>query len=364
MRDVTITATDLSKTYGDNSPLMAYLRDGSTGLSGKTLRFNIHGTNYDRTTDATGKAMLNINLGPGTYPCTISFLGDSTYNPASSSVVVRILSNSVAQPSSKRPENYFEVNKIPLKVLLGDGFQTKMGTDVKETDLLRYEDTLNAPTFFFNTGNHGVEFEISVVIRESYYYGDVPVMDYLNAWNKTSIPVSVVTDALDVPNSKYIMMIKSKKQSNKRQSIWKLRFKQYYENNLSFENVYSDKISTLSAQDTILVKYNLIDKNSPKNVILALQQKLQSKGCFNPYKYTIGQYGIPDYLLDDDLNRVPRIPTGMWDEPMTDDIFRFQTMMNLSNKNGVCDRETINALLGDGYTGDSTLDYAVQHYTN
>ena len=360
MRDVSITSNDLTKTYGDKTPLMAYLRDGNTSLSGKTLRFNIHGVNYDRTTDATGKAVLNINLGPGTYPCTISFLGDASYNPASAMVVVRILSDTIRQAPSKRPENYFEVNKIPLKVLLGDGFQTKMGTDVKETDLLKFEDTLNAPTFFFNSGDHGVEFEISVVIRESYYYNNLPISDYLNTWNKTSVPVSVVTDAMDVPNSKYIMTIKSKKQNRKVQSIWKLRFKQYYENNLSFDTVYSGKTTSLSAQDQLLLKYNLIDKNSPKEVILALQQKLQRYGCWQDIEQVMENGRIVDVIvtIDNEPQFKPRVPSGVWDWQMTRDIYRFQDMMQLSHTDGVVDRETITAMLGDMYEGTSITDRA------
>ena len=106
------------------------------------------------------------------------------------------------------------------------------------------------------------------------------------------------------------MTIKSKKQTNHYHSIWKLHFHQFYENNLSFEYLYRDKTSTLSALDRILVKYLQIDANSPKEAILALQKKLVMKGCWNDQSYQ-------------------RKPTGVWDGVMQGDIFSFQTTNSL-----------------------------------
>ena len=174
-------------------------------------------------------------------------------------------------------------------------------------------------------------------MKESYYYNDLKVADYLNMWNKNNTPLPVVTDAMDVPNSKYVMKIKSKKQNSKFTSIWKLHFHQYYENQLSFENMYTNKVSTLSAQDQILVKYNQIDENSPKEAILALQQKLVLKGCWNNRSYQ-------------------RKPNGVWTDEMPSDIYGFQYKVfgdTVSHrKNGVCDRDTINALLDETFEGN------------
>ena len=86
---------------------------------------------------------------------------------------------------------------------------------------------------------------------------------------------------MDVPNGKYVVRIKSKKQSLEHSSIWKLRFKQYYENSLSFESMYTYKTSSLSSIDQTLLKYHEIDYYSTKEAILTLQKKLQQKGCWD-----------------------------------------------------------------------------------
>ena len=339
-KDCTIQAKNLTKIYGATTPLVAELLDNSIPLPDRTIVITINGKDYHRVTNDRGLVSLNINLLPGNYSTVIKFAGDGTYNPASKTVVVKILRNDTPQKTVKGQGQYFEVNQIPLNVIMSDGFSTTMGTSTKETDLLMQSSTKNAPTFYFNQGDHGVEFDISIVIKEQYYFNDLKVADHLNMYDKNNTVVSVVTDAMDVPNSKYIMTIKSKKQTSKTYSVWKLHFHQFYENNLTFENMYTDKVSTLSAQDQILVKYIQIDANSPSDAILALQQKLMYKGCWN--------------------NRAGnRRPNGVWDGVMQIDIDSFQSTAFGSGhrKNGYCDRETINALLGDDYEGTGWYYY-------
>lgn len=337
MRDLTILVNDLIKTYGTSDALKVGLKDGSTMVSNYPLRITINGVTYNRTTNADGYTTLNINLPVGNYSATISITGDSTYNPQTKEVFVKVLSNITQQTVSKNPKNYFEVNTIPLIVKLNDGFSVTPGINIKETDMLMQTATMNAPTFYFNQGDHGVEFDISVMMRESYRYGGYTVMDYLDMWHKNLTPVSVVTDALDVPNSKYIMGVKSKKQSNHNFSVWKLHFHQFYENNQSFERMYTEKQSTLSADDLELLKYQTINANSSKSAILALQRKLLAHGSFRPFN-------------EDNQKRVP---DGVWDDRMLMDIFMFQALiMGTEKKQGICDRDTINALINDdNYTG-------------
>jgi len=338
IRDIKIIVSDLIKTFGNADGLKVGLFDGNSPLNNYPLQIIINGVTYNRITESDGYTLLNINLPVGNYSTTIKFNGNATYNPATKDVVVRVLSNNIQQQSTKNPRNYFEINGIPLLVKLSDGFSVTPGIDIKETDMLMQTATMNAPTFYFNQGNHGVEFDISVMMRESYRYGNYTVMDYLDLYHKNLTPVSVVTDALDVPNTKYIMSVKSKKQSNHNFSIWKLRFKQFYEDNQSFERMYSEKQSTLSADDLELLKYQTINANSPKSAILALQRKLLAHGSFKPYTD----------------NNHKRTPNGVWDDyVMRMDIFMFQAnFMNTEKKQGICDRDTINALINDdNYAG-------------
>ena len=349
MRDLTINAEDLTKVYGTVTPFTVQLLDNTTPLSGKKLTITINGVKYDRTTDNNGKASLNINLIQGSYPTTVTFKGDATYNAASKIVMVRVLGTDITQTETKQSNHYFEVNKMPLRVIMNQGFDTKMGTTIKETELLQDNRTLNAPTFFFNKGNHGVEFEISVVIKEKYYFNNMPVADSLNQWSKWMVPVSVVTDAMDVPNGKYIMSIKGKKQTDKYKSIWKLRFKQYYENSFTFEETYTKKASTLSSIDQVLVHLRVgINEFSHKTHILALQRKLQMLGFWTDvvWEFNNGQWSR---LLDDDGEPVNRVPNGVWDNDMQNDISDFQRSVGITNKNGKCDRDTITLLVGATY---------------
>ena len=342
MRDLTIHVNDLTKIYGNATPLIVQLRDNDTPLANKRLKISIHGVDYNRTTGVDGRCSLNINLEPGSYPTKITFSGDSTYNPTTRDVVVRVIRNDTRQPQLKEADHYFEVNKLALKVIMNDGFSTKMGTNVKETDLLYNSQTMNVPTFFFNSGDSGIEFEVSVVIMPEYNYNGVSYRDSLDQWNKFLTPVSVVTDAFDVPNGKYIMTIKSKKQTDKKKTIWKLRFKQYYENNFSFENVYTELNTSRSAVDNELAKHQSIDAGSGYKTIISLQWKLLSLGCFSNTYRSSGP--TPYGSLGDEA----RYPNGVWDSTMMWDIRNFQRLAGIVNGNGVCDRRTIIALLGYG----------------
>ena len=336
MRDVQIICSDLIKTYGSSDVLNIQLKDGNNILYDYPVRITINGVTYNRIIENNGYATLNINLPPGNYPTTISFTGNGTYNPQTKEILVRVLNNTDSTSSTKNPRNYFEVDGIALKVILSNGLTVTPGIDIKETDMLKQTSSGNAPVFYFNQGNHGVEFEISCVMKASYRYDDYTVMDYLDSRHKYLVPVTVVTDALDVPNNKYIVQVKSKTQKTHEFSIWKLKFHEYYEDNLSFEKFYTEKTVTLSADDLELLKHETINENSPTRTIYALQRKLNQHGS---------------YKMFDDSNGKVRRPDGKWNDHMTMDIFMFQSIfMNDQTKQGFCDRDTINALVNtDNY---------------
>lgn len=331
MRNVILKATNLTKIYGTASQLTAELKDGSEPLIGKNIIFSIHGVDYTRVTDGSGTAKLNINLNIGSYPCSIRFLGDSVYNSARVDVVVRVVSNNSVTQTTERTANgnYFEVNKIPLHVIMSSGFDVDSGANIKETQLLHDDGTYNTPIFYFNSGFDGDDFEVSVVMKKSYYHEGRTVMSLLEEWNKLNTPVSVVTDAMVVPNGKYTVQIKKKSQTLERRSIWKLRFKQYFENSWSFESMYDLKLPTLSALDELLLtQINGINNKSPVAAIKALQMKLNSLG--------LG----PGYV------------TQYYEGYISTALFRFQCdYMDTTSKLGVCDFDTIRALISYSYGG-------------
>ena len=67
-----IESTDLTKYYRNGSQFVVRLRadDGGWAGAGEEVTFNIHGMIYTRVTNATGHAVLDINIEPGTYSIT------------------------------------------------------------------------------------------------------------------------------------------------------------------------------------------------------------------------------------------------------------------------------------------------------
>ena len=68
---------DLIKYYKNGSQFEVTIltENGSVVGAGETVTFNVNGVTYTRTTDANGKAALNINLGPGDYTITTEYKG-------------------------------------------------------------------------------------------------------------------------------------------------------------------------------------------------------------------------------------------------------------------------------------------------
>lgn len=65
---------NMEKSYGDSKPFAVNLLDGQgKALANATIKFNINGLIYERTTDVNGTATLNINLQPGEYIITSSY---------------------------------------------------------------------------------------------------------------------------------------------------------------------------------------------------------------------------------------------------------------------------------------------------
>ena len=67
-----LQTSDLTKYYRNDSQFVVRVRadDGSWAGAGEVVKFNVHGRLYERTTNATGHAVLNINLEPEEYIIT------------------------------------------------------------------------------------------------------------------------------------------------------------------------------------------------------------------------------------------------------------------------------------------------------
>ena len=74
-------AKDLTKKYGDKTPFTVNVVDGQgKPLANANITFNINGVFYNRLSNATGTAKLNINLMAGVYIITSSFNGGNIAN--------------------------------------------------------------------------------------------------------------------------------------------------------------------------------------------------------------------------------------------------------------------------------------------
>ena len=76
-----LNASDITMKYLDGTQFKASLVDGQGNTyPNQYIRFNINGALYDRLTDSTGTAKLNIRLMPGEYIITSSYNGQNIAN--------------------------------------------------------------------------------------------------------------------------------------------------------------------------------------------------------------------------------------------------------------------------------------------
>ena len=76
-----LSAKDISMKYRDGSKFVATLVDGQgKPLAGETIQYNVNGVFYNRVTDSSGQAKLNINLQAGKYIITSSYNGANIAN--------------------------------------------------------------------------------------------------------------------------------------------------------------------------------------------------------------------------------------------------------------------------------------------
>ena len=76
-----LSASDLKMKYMDGSKFKATLLDGQgKPYAQQKVQFNVNGVMYNRVTDSSGQALLNINLPSGEYIITSSYNGANIAN--------------------------------------------------------------------------------------------------------------------------------------------------------------------------------------------------------------------------------------------------------------------------------------------
>ena len=92
---VKLTAEDLIKIYGNPEPYVVTLTEDGTPLANKTVTFYILGKEYNRTTNASGQAKLNINLNCGEYIITAKY--ENSYVQNQVTVTSSIISSDIVK---------------------------------------------------------------------------------------------------------------------------------------------------------------------------------------------------------------------------------------------------------------------------
>ena len=110
VKSVLVENRDLVKYCRNNSQYTVKLLNGQgeSICSGKVVTFNINGVFYNRTTNESGIAQLNINLNPGDYIITASYNGASVSNYII--VLTRLITNDLSM-------NYKDNSKFKAIVL-------------------------------------------------------------------------------------------------------------------------------------------------------------------------------------------------------------------------------------------------------
>ena len=91
-----LTCNYLLKKQGTDAPLTAKLTtQDNTPIKNHKITFFINGKLYNRTTNENGLVSLNINLGAGSYPVTVTSVEADNYKEVSKGVLVTVVANKV-----------------------------------------------------------------------------------------------------------------------------------------------------------------------------------------------------------------------------------------------------------------------------
>ena len=233
--------------------------------------------------------------------------------------------------------NFFEVNGIPLTVNRKITVNAQINiTSTKMHGL----DTSRQRLHLNHNGYTGVDFEVEVLFNKDEYYGNKLKKDIIKEYYKTMTVVTVVTEALDIPNDKYVIMDNKMKQSYDDYTVWSLKFQQQFYRSES-EMKYVATSNGLSSYDQLLGKVKTPMStnryNDPADVI-ALKLYLQRCGKYT-YKMWIGNSNIS--------NMYPTSIDGIYDQILAEYIADLQKKNNLT-VNGEFNEETKQVLLKKG----------------
>lgn len=210
-------------------------------------------------------------------------------------------------------------NGMHLRIIQSKGVDVEKDFDIKISDLSPDKHNTKFKNFH-NSGDGGITFKIDIIINpnESWGYGAKGQKEFvykgvkypararpqvwLNHWYTQMTPLYIVSDAIDVPNGKYIITKNPKRQQDFRfYTVWTLELTTYnpikdikWEVNQSLSK-YTGKTIPATAKNTKLANCDIKnfiyckEKTATTQCTRWLQEHLYKIG-FLPVLYTTGWY--------------------------------------------------------------------------
>jgi hypothetical protein len=184
----TILSNNLIKSYMNDSQFNAMVFDGAGNrLKNSIVTFNINGILYNRTTDKTGVAQININLNPGKYIITVTNSNDQL----SESYNITVLKQNIIITYDKfvinRKGEYF-ITKVtdtsgnPLTKfninIVANGVSYTRTTDAKGIAKLKIN---------FETGNYNIYCTFYGTYQYNSFYGSSKSITMLSSSTKLNV---------------------------------------------------------------------------------------------------------------------------------------------------------------------------------
>ncbi len=120
-----LSTENIIKMFRNDTQFIVQLLQDNNPIANEKISFNINGQFYNRTTNSTGHAKLNINLLPGNYTVTSQRLltGETTSNT--------VTVNSLIEENYDLTKYYKNASRYSVKIIGKDGKVAGAGVEVK-----------------------------------------------------------------------------------------------------------------------------------------------------------------------------------------------------------------------------------------
>ena len=146
-----LSANDLTMSYKDGSKFAVKLLNGlGKPFAGQNVTMNINGVFYDRVTDNSGVARLNINLLPNEYIITSSYNGFNIGNK----IFIKESNNQQSNPTNNTGSNNgFEPYDLDKAIIVNINTYNKYIT--------KYSDNYKLEAYVYQNSNTGIDISLS-----------------------------------------------------------------------------------------------------------------------------------------------------------------------------------------------------------